>query len=51
VAATFPVCGHVFPALRRLIDALATGMLEAMRQEGKQAEPMLERAIAIDGQR
>ena len=37
-------------AIQSKLDALATGMLEAMRNEGKQADPMLERAIGIDEQ-
>jgi hypothetical protein len=32
------------------LDALATGMLEAIRNEGQEADPMLERAIRIDEQ-
>ena len=35
-------------AIQRKLDALATGMLEAIRREGHQADPMLERAIGID---
>lgn len=30
------------------LDALATGMLEAIRQEGRAADSMLERAIRLD---
>jgi low affinity Fe/Cu permease len=37
-------------AVQRKLDALATGMLEAIRNEDKQADPMLERAIGIDEQ-
>jgi hypothetical protein len=29
---------------------LATGMLEAIREDGQRADPMLERAIGIDEQ-
>jgi low affinity Fe/Cu permease len=36
-------------AVQSKLDALATGMLEAIRNEG-QADPMLERAIGIDEQ-
>ena len=35
-------------AIQNKLDALATGMLEAIRNEGQQADPMLERAIGID---
>ncbi len=35
-------------AIQRKLDALATGMLETIRQEGREADPMLERAIRID---
>jgi len=35
-------------AIQSKLDALATGMLEAIRNEGQQADPMLERAIGID---
>jgi low affinity Fe/Cu permease len=36
-------------AIQHKLDALATGMLEAIRNEGGQrADPMLERAIGID---
>ncbi len=35
-------------AIQHKLDALATGMLEAIREEGQQADPMLERAIGID---
>jgi low affinity Fe/Cu permease len=37
-------------AVQSKLDALATGMLEAIRNEGGQADPMLERAIGIDEQ-
>ncbi len=37
-------------AIQSKLDALATGMLEAIRNEGHQADPMLERAIGIDEQ-
>ena len=37
-------------AIQSKLDALATGMLEAIRNEGRQADPMLERAIGIDEQ-
>jgi low affinity Fe/Cu permease len=37
-------------AVQSKLDALATGMLEAIRNEGRQADPMLERAIGIDEQ-
>jgi hypothetical protein len=37
-------------AVQSKLDALATGMLEAIRNEGQQADPMLERAIGIDEQ-
>ena len=37
-------------AIQNKLDALATGMLEAIRNEGQQADPMLERAIGIDEQ-
>jgi len=37
-------------AVQSKLDALATGMLEAIRDEGQQADPMLERAIGIDEQ-
>jgi low affinity Fe/Cu permease len=37
-------------AIQSKLDALATGMLEAIRDEGQQADPMLERAIGIDDQ-
>jgi hypothetical protein len=37
-------------AVQSKLDALATGMLEAIRKEGQQADPMLERAIGIDEQ-
>ncbi len=37
-------------AIQSKLDALATGMLEAIRNEGQQADPMLERAIGIDEQ-
>jgi low affinity Fe/Cu permease len=37
-------------ALQRKLDALATGMLEAIRNEGVHADPLLERAIRIDEQ-
>ncbi len=35
-------------AIQAKLDALATGMLEAIRSEGQKADPMLERAIGID---
>jgi len=35
-------------AIQSKLDALATGMLEAIRNEGQEADPMLERAIGID---
>src|ERR1700712_1348973 len=34
-------------AIQSKLDALATGMLEAIRNEGRKADPMLERAIGI----
>jgi low affinity Fe/Cu permease len=37
-------------AIQSKLDALATGMLETIRDEGQQADPMLERAIGIDEQ-
>ncbi len=37
-------------AIQSKLDALATGMLEEIRDEGEQADPMLERAIGIDEQ-
>jgi hypothetical protein len=37
-------------AVQSKLDALATGMLEAIRNEGQQADPMLERAIGIGEQ-
>jgi low affinity Fe/Cu permease len=37
-------------AVQSKLDALATGMLEAIRSEGHKADPMLERAIGIDEQ-
>jgi len=37
-------------AVQSKLDALATGMLEAIRNEGHQADPMLERAIGLDEQ-
>jgi low affinity Fe/Cu permease len=37
-------------AVQSKLDALATGMLEELRDEGEQADPMLERAIGIDEQ-
>ena len=37
-------------AVQSKLDALATGMLEAIREEGQRADPMLERAIGIDEQ-
>jgi low affinity Fe/Cu permease len=37
-------------AIQSKLDALATGMLEAIRDEGRDADPMLERAIGIDEQ-
>lgn len=35
-------------AIQSKLDALATGMLETIRNEGQEADPMLERAIGID---
>jgi low affinity Fe/Cu permease len=35
-------------AIQAKLDALATGMLEAIRGEGADADPMLERAIRLD---
>jgi low affinity Fe/Cu permease len=35
-------------AVQSKLDALATGMLEAIRNEGQKADPMLERAIGLD---
>ncbi len=37
-------------AIQSKLDALATGMLEAIREGGQRADPMLERAIGIDEQ-
>ena len=37
-------------AIQSKLDALATGMLEAKRAEGDDADPMLERAIHVDQQ-
>ncbi len=37
-------------AIQSKLDALATGMLEAIREQGGDADPMLERAIRIDEQ-
>jgi low affinity Fe/Cu permease len=37
-------------AIQTKLDALATGMLEAIRSEGQNADPLLERAIGIDEQ-
>jgi low affinity Fe/Cu permease len=37
-------------AVQSKLDALATGMLEELREEGEKADPMLERAIGIDEQ-
>jgi low affinity Fe/Cu permease len=37
-------------AIQSKLDALATGMLEAIREDGQRADPMLERAIGIDEQ-
>ena len=37
-------------AIQSKLDALATGMLEAIRDKGAEAEPMLQRAIRIDEQ-
>jgi low affinity Fe/Cu permease len=37
-------------AIQSKLDALATGMLEAIRSEGHRADPMLERAIGIEEQ-
>jgi low affinity Fe/Cu permease len=37
-------------AIQSKLDALATGMLEELREEGQEADPMLERAIGIDEQ-
>jgi low affinity Fe/Cu permease len=35
-------------AIQSKLDALATGMLEAIRGEGSDADPMLQRAIRLD---
>ena len=37
-------------AIQSKLDALATGMLEAIRNEGQDADAMLQRAIGIDEQ-
>lgn len=37
-------------AIQSKLDALATGMLEAIRDEGGEASPMLQRAIRLDEQ-
>ena len=37
-------------AIQSKLDALATGMLEAIRSEGGDADAMLQRAIRIDEQ-
>ena len=37
-------------AIQSKLDALATGMLEAIRDDGDDADPMLERAIRIEEQ-
>jgi low affinity Fe/Cu permease len=37
-------------AIQSKLDALATGMLEAIRNEGQDADPMLARAIRVDEQ-
>ncbi len=37
-------------AIQSKLDALATGMLEAIRNEGQAADPMLDRAIGIHEQ-
>jgi hypothetical protein len=37
-------------AIQSKLDALATGMLEAIRNEGGEASPMLQRAIRLDEQ-
>jgi low affinity Fe/Cu permease len=37
-------------AVQSKLDALATGMLEAIRNEGQDADAMLQRAIGIDEQ-
>ena len=37
-------------AIQTKLDALATGMLEAIRSEGSDADAMLQRAIRIDEQ-
>lgn len=37
-------------AIQTKLDALATGMLEAIRNDGQRADPMLERAIGLDEQ-
>jgi hypothetical protein len=37
-------------AIQSKLDALATGMLEAIRNEGGDASSMLQRAIRLDGQ-
>ncbi len=35
-------------AIQSKLDALATGMLETIRDEGRDADPMLERAIRME---
>ncbi len=37
-------------AIQSKLDALATGMLESIRNEGGEADPMLQRAIRIEEQ-
>jgi low affinity Fe/Cu permease len=37
-------------AIQSKLDALATGMLEAIHNEGDEASPMLQRAIRLDEQ-
>ena len=37
-------------AIQNKLDALAVGMLETIRDEGANAEPLLERAIRVDEQ-
>ena len=49
IAATL-IVARAKAAVQSKLDALATGMLEAIRNEGQKADPMLERAIGIDEQ-
>ena len=37
-------------AIQSKLDALSTGMLEAIRKDGDDADPMLERAIRVEEQ-